>query len=87
MSKPKLPYLLNTLAGTTGFIYEHGPFEVKFAKGSKRSQHGRVVLHSNANSWSKKANIIYLDSPAGLQSQLLANQLPEYHEEVRNSCS
>ena len=65
----------NTHSCVTGFIYEHGPFEVSFAKGSKHSQDGRLVLNSNPYSWSKSANIIYLDSPAGEPHQYQSHQI------------
>ncbi|XP_050208293.1 serine carboxypeptidase-like 20 [Mercurialis annua] len=45
-----------------GFIYEHGPFNFEAPKVS-----GELPkLHPNPYSWSKVANVIYLDSPAGV---------------------
>ncbi|KAK4480188.1 hypothetical protein RD792_013250 [Penstemon davidsonii] len=47
-----------------GFVYEHGPFNFEAAKQGG----GLPILHLNPYSWSKVevANIIYLDSPAGV---------------------
>lgn len=45
-----------------GFIYEHGPFN--FEKG--KTPNSMPTLHLNPYSWTKIANIIYLDSPAGV---------------------
>ncbi|KAL7148793.1 hypothetical protein ABFS83_06G203100 [Erythranthe nasuta] len=45
-----------------GFVYEHGPFNFEAAK----QQGDLPVLHLNPYSWSKVANIIYLDSPVGV---------------------
>ncbi|BBM98869.1 serine carboxypeptidase-like clade I [Marchantia polymorpha subsp. ruderalis] len=45
-----------------GFIYEHGPFEFEPAKGEK----DLPKLTENRYSWSKVANILYVDSPAGV---------------------
>jgi len=42
-----------------GFVYEHGPFKYDF-------NHGDVKLTTNPFAWSKVANMIYLDSPAGV---------------------
>ncbi|KAJ3671950.1 hypothetical protein LUZ60_008029 [Juncus effusus] len=45
-----------------GFVYEHGPFN--FESGGSATTLPK--LHLNPYSWSKVANIIYLDSPAGV---------------------
>ncbi|CAM6092547.1 unnamed protein product [Calypogeia fissa] len=45
-----------------GFIYEHGPFNFELAEDAS----GIPKLSLNPYSWSKVANIIYLDSPAGV---------------------
>ncbi|XP_026205573.1 lysosomal protective protein isoform X1 [Anabas testudineus] len=40
-----------------GFLTEHGPFLI---------QDDGVTLHYNSNSWNKIANMLYLESPAGV---------------------
>lgn len=45
-----------------GFIYEHGPF--KFAPATDADSLPELTL--NAYSWNKAANVLYVDSPAGV---------------------
>lgn len=44
-----------------GFVWEHGPFSFAF-----RQDTDEVSLTHNPYAWSKVANVLYLDSPAGV---------------------
>ncbi|KAF5835512.1 peptidase S10, serine carboxypeptidase [Dunaliella salina] len=44
-----------------GFVYEHGPFLFNYINGGKG-----YTLRENPHSWNKIANMMYLDSPAGV---------------------
>lgn len=51
-----------------GFVYEHGPFLMSF-KGGKDSTGRRLQeleLRRNPYSWARVANMLYVDSPAGV---------------------
>jgi len=43
-----------------GFVYEMGPFSFEYSDG------GTWIVGQNPNAWTKVANVIYLDSPAGV---------------------
>lgn len=47
-----------------GFVYEHGPFT--FRKLPQSGSRHKVTLHRNPHAWSQAANILYVDSPAGV---------------------
>lgn len=40
-----------------GMVYENGPFTFKT---------GSTILEINENSWNKKANVLYIESPGGV---------------------
>ncbi|KAK9806895.1 hypothetical protein WJX72_006650 [[Myrmecia] bisecta] len=47
-----------------GFVYEHGPFKFQFDE--RKGGEGGLVLTPNEHAWNQVANMIYLDSPAGV---------------------
>lgn len=59
-----------------GLFSEHGPWVI---------DDGQYYIKKNPESWNKRANILYLESPAGVGFSVADTEKDKYHNDMSQS--